>query len=443
MGPPLTNVDSQSAYANDISAASVLGGLYGKMKGLNGDIGLSVIGGLSADELTLNTSLNTLLQRVYINSLLSKETPLWNSFYYYIFVCNSALEGIAASNGMTNDGKSQLTGEAKFARAFIYFHLVNYFGDVPLITGTNYNTNASAPRSPVSLVYQQIISDLTAAQSLLSEEYKDADATSVSSERVRPNKWAATALLARTYLYTGDWKNAEIQANSIIENKALYDTIALANIFLKNSRETIWQLQPVDQGYNTLDGYLFVMPDGPNNIKYITLSDHLYQAFETGDQRKTEWVGNSNPVGGTVFHYPNKYKIGTYNILNPITEYLMVLRLGEQYLILAEAAVRQGNLPLATRALNVIRKRARLSEQTFNNKEELLKAVFHEREIELFAEMGHRWLDLKRAGYIDSVMTKATPVKGGNWQTYHQLFPLPIETIQLNPSLTGHQNPGY
>ena len=63
--------------------------------------------------------------------------------------------------------------------------------------------------------------------------------------------------------------------------------------------------------------------------------------------------------------------------------------------------------------------------------------------IELFAEWGHRWLDLKRTGKIDDVMTAATPLKngGGQWHSYQQYYPIPLTELQLNPNLV--QNPGY
>ncbi len=94
-------------------------------------------------------------------------------------------------------------GEARFFRAFCYFYLVNLFGDVPLATTTDSTINARLPRIPSDEVYQQIITDLKEAESLLSTEYLDANLKSYGGlpERVRPTKWAASAMLARVYLY--------------------------------------------------------------------------------------------------------------------------------------------------------------------------------------------------------------------------------------------------
>ena len=111
---------------------------------------------------------------------------------------------------------NQLTGEAKFMRAFCYFYLVNAFGDVPLITSTNYLVNETMPRAPAMEVYRQIIADLKGAKDLLANDYSYSN-----GEKVRPNKWVAIALLARAYLYTGDWVNAEAEATSVISNTGL------------------------------------------------------------------------------------------------------------------------------------------------------------------------------------------------------------------------------
>src|SRR6185369_6024182 len=101
-------------------------------------------------------------------------------------------------------------------------------------------------RSPKAQVYQQIIFDLTDAQNLLNNNYVRSDALTTysigSAERVRPTKWAATALLARAYLYIGDYTHAEEQATAVLNNSSFYALSSLNNAFLKNSRETIWSL---------------------------------------------------------------------------------------------------------------------------------------------------------------------------------------------------------
>jgi hypothetical protein len=123
----------------------------------------------------------------------------------------------------------------------------------------------------------------------------------------------------------------------------------------------------------------------------------------------------------------------------------MVLRLGEQYLIRAEARAQQGKVTGAGSAeedLDAIRTRAGLSPTTASTQAQMLDAILQERRVELFAEWGHRWLDLKRTNTIDQVMSVVAPSKGGVWESYKALYPIPFNELLLNPKLKP-QNPGY
>ena len=63
--------------------------------------------------------------------------------------------------------------------------------------------------------------------------------------------------------------------------------------------------------------------------------------------------------------------------------------------------------------------------------------------MELFAEWGHRWLDLKRVGKIDEVMQEIVTDKGGSWAPYKAYLPIPYTEFQYNEALRGDQNEGY
>ena len=114
-------------------------------------------------------------------------------------------------------------------------------------------------------------------------------------------------------------------------------------------------------------------------------------------------------------------------------------------MIQAEARAQQDNFAGALNDLNTIRSRAGLGPVTTSDKTTLLNAILHERQVELFMELGHRWFDLKRTGKIDEVMNIATPIKsnGANtWQSYQQLYPIPYNSdLTKAPNLT--QNEGY
>jgi len=191
---------------------------------------------------------------------------------------------------------------------------------------------------------------------------------------------------------------------------------------------------------NTQDAYYFILPStGPNiSGQSSYLSSNLLNSFETGDNRRTNWVG-SVTVAGTTYYYPYKYKANGLNA--QVSEYAMMLRLGEQYLIRAEARAQQGNISGSATDLNTIRTRAGLANTAANSQPALLAAITHERQVELFTELGQRWLDLKRNGNVDAIMSVACPLKGGTWNTNQQLYPLPLGDLQKDANLT--QNPGY
>lgn len=459
VGAPDSATVVGDVFSTDASAAAVLTGIYTNMSysnsiqfGTNGFTSMSLFPGLSADELKLHALSNIRYAAYYNNDLISstsavaKTADFWKTIYPIVFTTNSAIEGLGATTSLSPAVKKQLMGEAKFMRAFCYFYLVNLYGEVPLALSTDWKVNAILTRAPVAKVYGQIIADLKDAQSLLSSDYLLGDVIRRSAERVRPSKWAASALLARTYLYTGDWVNAEVQASLVISHTTLFSLPALSSAFLRRSREAIWQLKPVGLSpgtdANTGEGKFFILPSsGPNSGSYpVYLSDYVVNSFETNDQRKTIWA-DSVASGSKVYFYPYKYKMPLTDTEEPVTEFSVVLRLGEQFLIRAEARAQQNNIPGAQSDLNAIRTRAGLPYTTAGDKPTLLTDIMQERKVELFTEWGHRWFDLKRTGTVNEVMGMITSTKGGIWQTTDQLYPIPASEIKLAPQLV--QNPGY
>lgn len=452
VAPPFTALYGSNVYTSDETAAAVLTDIYAKMSDENITLtnenitSISLYLSLAADELTLNDLNATELLNYYRNNLNKSSTPnYWRAIYPQIFAANNALDGLANSVTLSAAVKQQLLGEAKFIRAFCYFYLVNMYGDVPLVLNLDYKTNAVLPRAPENSVYQQIITDLKEAQTLLMPYYLKGDAITLynpgDEERVRPTSWAATAMLARAYLYAEDYTNAEAAATAVINQTELYRLNAPNEVFLKNSKEAIWQLQPVgtDERANTGEGRLFVLPpSGPGPENPVILDIHLLDKFETEDLRRDTWI-DSVTVGGAVYYYPFKYKIG--NTATSVQEYPTILRLAEQYLIRAEARAAKNNILDAQNDLNIIRGRAGLDKTKASDKSSLITAIMEERQREFFTEWGHRWLDLKRNGRLNAVMSVITPTKGGTWRQEQGLFPIFQTELDRNPNL--YQNPGY
>lgn len=451
---PQTSINGVNVYKTDNTAIAAVTSLYatmsdqGESAGFTGIMGLSLMAGLSADELTLFAgNMNNRLNAYYKNQLISSPlqnfgTEYWGRFYNYIFQCNEAITGLTASNSLTPSVKKQLLGEAKFMRAFFYFYLVGLYQNIPLVLTADPAINAVLPQSPKQDILKQIIKDLIDAQGLLSSFFLNGNLLPYSgaAERLRPTKFSAMALLARVYLYQEDYQNAELQASNVINQTSLFNLTSLENVFLSNSDEAIWQLQPVKAARNTEDAFIFILPaTGPNtSLNTVYLSSQLLNAFETNDKRKKEWV-DSVIVGGKTYYYPYKYKATTSS--GSVTEYLMMFRVAEQYLIRAESRTKLNKIDGAQEDINAIRFRTGLASTVANDTTSLMKAVLQERQVELFTEMGQRWFDLIRTGNVNSVMGIVTPLKGGIWNTNWQIYPIPFDDIQRNTKLV--QNPGY
>lgn len=429
---PKTQIVTQTVYTDDATATSAIRGIYSKIMESPNIVNYDAtrFGGLLADE--LDNYLQDQNQAQFYNNSLTSANPtvnsLWSSAYGFIYHANSVLEGLAGSQNISEPTRKQLEGEAKFVRAFLHFYLVNFWSDVPLVLTTDYRVNAVVSRTNELKVYEAIVSDLQDAQNLLTEDY-------VTTGRVRPNKFTATALLARVYLYMGDWVNAEAQSSAIIDNSS-YDLLAdLNGVFLKDSKEAIWQLMPVISGVNTFEGNSFIISSTPSEL---ALSEKVIDDFESNDKRLDDWVGSST-VDEDTYYYPFKYKVQNGS---PASEYLVVFRLAEQYLIRAEARAKQDKITEAISDVDVIRQRAGLALISVTNpsidKSGTLLAIEQERRIELFAEWGHRWLDLKRTSRANSVLGSS---KSG-WDPNDVLLPLPRTEMINNPNLKP-QNTGY
>jgi len=434
-----TETTRENIFTSDVMANSAVLAIYGEMIGKNGfasgsTMSVGFVAALSADELETHTVINTIRQ-FYDNSISTSNTlveqGLWNHAYTCIYAANSVIEGLRQFRGVSDNVKSQLLSESFFIRAFCHFFLVNLFGDIPYITVTDFRVNGSVYRISRQQVYQNIILDLDTARSLSQQDvYTD--------ERIRPNRLTATALLARVYLYNSQWAQAVAMADSVINRSDIYAlTDSLNDVFLANSKEAIWQLRPNTPDINTWEGRNLILTGAPGigEFNATVLSPKVLQAFEPGDRRRMHWVDSISAAGANTWYFPYKYKIKTGNNLR---EYSMVFRLAEQYLIRAEARAHLGNISGAKEDLNVIRTRAGLPPIQATSLSDLLTAIAHERQIELFSEWGHRWFDLKRTGQSDKILG---PIKPLYWQPTDTLYPIPRNEIILNPRLT--QNAGY
>jgi starch-binding outer membrane protein, SusD/RagB family len=383
------------------------------------------------DEIVNYSNTNAIYGEDFYKNLLFPDAEdirsLWTTAYNQIYNVNAIIEGLDNSVALTEDEKAQVKGEAIFVRALLHFYLVNLFGDVPYITSTDYLVNKDLSRTPSATVYDLVIKDLQTAAEQVGEQYP-------SAERVRPNKSVVRALMARVYLYKQDWANAEAMATAVIGNSTYQWVNNLSDVFLKQSTGTIWAFKPSVEGVNSEDASIYILLSNPIPY-YRSISSSLLDAFEIGDKRRNEWIGSFSQ-GGNTWYFPYKYKqrgnTGTSK------EYSVILRLEEQYLIRAEARTQLGNITGAQSDLDKIRNRAGLDNTLASTKEEMLDAILHERQVELFTEFGHRFFDLKRMGKADQIL----PVTKPNWAPKNKLLPIPEKELLVNQNLNP-QNLGY
>jgi len=430
---PPAEITRQEQFTDSASAISAVAGVYTYDTGTGfaySDGTLTYSTGLSSDELTYTQTDDR--QEFYnytLTPINSGITSLWSYPYQSIYQVNDVLNGVTNNNGLSASFVKQVTGEMEVVRALYYFNMVNLFGGVPLVTTTNYAANEHIPRNTAAAIYSQVFKDLADARKKLTSAYP-------SSGRARPNLYTAVALLAKVNLYQGNWQNAYNEADSVIKS-GLYSIadVPLSGVFLDGSNEAIWQIPAATDYSGVADAQLFVpyYPGAPLN--YL-LATPLVSAFEAGDQRFQNWVGSAVSGANTTVYYPYKYKDR-----QPGTppEDQMILRLGEVYLIRAEAAAHLSNLTQALADVNVIRARAGLAASTADatSQAAVLNAVMHERQIELFCEWGNRWYDLKRTGTAATVLG----AEKTGYSADAALYPIPEAQIQLDNLLI--QNPGY
>ncbi|MGS2763125.1 RagB/SusD family nutrient uptake outer membrane protein [Sinomicrobium sp. M5D2P9] len=431
-------VDRQTVFSDVEGAEATARGMYAQMIHSQHTFftnigGLNILGGMSSDELTHPSQFYTELLQFEQNLLMADNSMIeraWQSLYRSVYSANLLWEGLNTS-GLDEGLVYRLQGEALFVRAFCHFYLVNLFGDIPVVLTKDYQVNANIPRSTMADVYAQIETDLLQARELLDWDY--------AGERTRPNKGAATALLARAYLFIENWEKAEDMATEVLGQPQHYELVGLEEIVRANNREALWQfhISSMSAEVSTPEGNSF--RNMFTSHLFNPLRNDFFDSFEDGDIRKEEWIFQHS--SGRFL--PNKYKRNVFGGFELPLEYTTVLRLGEVYLIRAEARAHNGDLSGAIADLDVIRGRAGLPLLSDTNpgisQIELLNAIMKERKVELFTEWGHRWLDLKRIGRALDVLS---PLKPGFTED-DLLWPIPQKEINNNPALRGHQNPSY
>ena len=472
-----TRVGSDLFYKDLTQLQQALNGAYGQLQGITNTAYL--FGEFNTDNTTLDFSPVDrggavgweALEFSTVNSGTGDISTLWNSYYAALYNINFALEKLSASTTIDAAAKTEVEGQLKFLRAFYYFNLVRYFGDVVLVTSTLTIPEEAFDlvRSPSETVYSQVITDLNDAAAALPVTYPGPKVGSAT-------KGAALALLGTVYLTRKQYADAENALRqvlplgySLLPNYAdNFDPIK------KNGVESIFEVQY--QGDNDLGEqsnflYVFVprlsggaitgFPTTVGGGRNIPTND-IIADYEAGDLRKDISLkeGYTNSSGVYVpIPFVNKYNY-PHTIVNRTNSNWPVLRYSDVLLMLAETINEQSDpTPEAYDFLNQVRARAGLDPLSGLDKTSFRDAVLHERRIELAFE-NHRWFDLKRtktpeelAAFLNAygAVEKANPTvdRGGIsfnaldyvYEAHEYLFPIPAAQILINDQLG--QNAGY
>ena len=390
---------------------------------------------------------------------------IWNWMYAGVNRANYILE---FKDKTDFEGKDQIIAEATFLRAYYYFELVKWFGDVPLSVDKRiqFGEQFSIDRTPAADVYAQIELDLIfAADNLFAADEQNTPG--------RVTKEAAQALLGKAYLYQQKYDKASGVLESVIASNT-YDLVEDYNTIFEevgeNNEESVFEVQYFEgqgAGFGCLQcsegnvavGFSGVRnytgPDYSSGFSFNVPVQEVVDAFEAGDLRKEvaildieAWATATGATFGTGYEhtgYFNKKYIprtrstdaqGDRNLTNPNN--YRAIRFADVLLMAAEAFNRS-TTPDDAKAqsyLNRVRKRA--FGTTANNitatGDVLYENILQERRVELVGE-GHRFFDLVRTGKAEQEIDNFVPGK-------HELFPIPAIEIQLAGNRWS-QNPQY
>lgn len=371
---------------------------------------------------------------------------LWRQSYDGINRANIAIDNISNNPALNSQKDKDLINEAKFLRAILYFNLVRWFGDVPLILHESTTLSSSAlnvTNAPEAEVYTQIEKDLTDAQAL----------PVVQKIQGRITAGAAKSILSKVYLTEKKWPQAAAKSKEVIDSKTydLFENFAdVFNVATKNGKEHIWSAQ--FKGLTNWNGNMLASTAAPTSVPGIAgdqadalhKEGGLFEAFSETDKRKyiTFAIEFVSPTDGKKYkvtpHFNKYFDPATPASPGQSSKNTPIIRFAEVLLIYAEAVNEQsGPTAEAFAAIDRVRTRAGIPLLSVISptidKDAFREAVFEERRKELVYEY-QRWFDLARRG-PDYFVAKLKAAGKTNALPKHVHFPIPQRELDLNPNL--------
>lgn len=406
--------------------------------------------------------------------------------YQGVARCNLVLDQVSkmeTDETFTQSLKDRLLGEARFLRAMYYYRLVRVFGGVPKVDFVIESASQwIQPVATTDAIYSFIIDDLKDAEAKLwkKSEYADVDLG-------RATKGAAQAMLLKIYLTRHNYPEAEIWGQKIVDQAEVDGEYSLVNNYAdnftlagENGSESVFEIQYMEDGMSdygqgfgyTRGTFSVILTRSRSSLLgggwgFNKPTKNLYDEYEAGDPRRDATI--LNPTDAQIetpsqeiylgSRYLNKkyamMEDGAAGIRYPLTHATRgpintkIIRYADVLLMYAEACLENNNTAQAKWALEKVRARARGVNNAIlpafpnylgyiDNKDDLRKAVRHERRVELAME-GHRWFDLTRWGVAKEVMDayKATETEEARSHMAefiagkHETFPLPEEEVKL------------
>jgi hypothetical protein len=454
---------SESNYYNNLeSAQGAVNAIYSPVRkgGLNGPYFLQT--DIRADYGYGRGSTSPIGEYQTLDQVnIARTDGLWADFYRSINYANIAIEKIPPIAVISEASRNALVAEARFMRAFCYYHLVINWGAAPLYLSAG---QASGGRAPVQDVYKAIIEDLKNGEAFL---------PATPAQFGRPTKWAAKAFLSLVYLTMGQWDAAKEKAAEVIQS----NDFSLVNVQKPDDFDNVFGASangtPEEIFYlkfNHQDGWGWPLnllwtatqfaPFG-NYVIYEKPDNPFISNWDKADLRRqfnlfTEYI---DPATNTVQQLPSSTPMLCSKFRDPAAtgttgfgnDYPF-LRYADVLLIFAEASALAEGGPSAeaVECLNKVKRRGYgYSVNTASPVDyatggwtaaSFRDAVLKERGYELFME-GKRWQDLRRSGKAAGIIlqTKGITVKESAY-----LWAIPQQEIDTNPEIGPEdQNPGY
>lgn len=294
---------------------------------ISGDQSGKLLGSYTDDLTGFTVTSTNGVYDVYINQQVDTNTAIysyWASAYKHIYAANSIIYGIENS-AISSSEKNRIKGEALLVRSIMYFYLQQVFGDIPFVTSTDYQINQTLSKTLSSEVLAKLENDLNQTINLLTDDYRNA-------ERIYPNRKVAQLMLAKVLMTENKFNEAENLLRNIVQSPTYQFENDITKVFTKSGKHILWQLKPKNSGDPTKEIILYYFANSlPNNY---AVSPNLWSSFTGTDLRKTSWISPVT-VNGNTWYRVDKYKNRTTNT----TEYSVIFRLEEVYLLLAESLV--------------------------------------------------------------------------------------------------------